>query len=185
MLLVSKKLNRYEKIRSSLADLTYATREQLRIINGLGGVRNANRILLDMERMGYVKSVRYDRKVYYVDTRLKRSEIQHILMRNNLFIKFGMPSDWKKEVPLRINGEVLLIPDAMFKRKGELNFVEIELMQAMKVNYDKIKRYKEISSIIFSQYNHTPTIIFHTVSDSRRLKLEKECEKLGVKYMII
>ena len=185
MLLISEKLSRYDKIQSSLADLTYATREQLQIINNLGGNRNSNRILLDMERMGYIKSVRYDRKIYYVDTRLKRSEIQHVLMRNNLYIKFGMPSDWKKEVPLRINGEVRLIPDAMFKRGGEIHFVEIDVMQAMKINYEKIRKYEDISKIISDQFKHRPTLIFHTISDSRRRKLKKACIKVGIKHKII
>lgn len=88
-------------IQSKLAELTYATSEQLRVINNLGGDRNARRILLDMEKEGYIKSIRLDKKIYYVDTRLQRKEIQHTLMRNDMYIKLNMPQDWQKEVPLR------------------------------------------------------------------------------------
>lgn len=185
MLAINEKLNRYETIQSNLVDLTYATREQLQVINNLGGDRNANRILLDMERMGYIKSVRYDKKVYYVNTRLKKKEVHHILMRNDLYIKYNMPSNWKKEVPLRKNGKILLIPDAMFTKNGEYYFVEVDYMQQMKMNYEKIDKYKEVSRMIFRQYKHHPTLIFYTLSGSRKEKIRRYSNKIGVKSIII
>ncbi len=185
MLLMSRKVSRYEQIQSSLVSLTYATRAQLQAVNDLGGERNARRILLDMERMGYIKSVRLDKKIYYVDTRLKRNEIQHTLMRNDLYIKMGMPKDWAKEKPIRSNGEILLIPDAMFTKRNEYHFVEIDNMQAMRINYDKIKKYKELSKMMFRQYKHHPTLIFYTLSDSRKNKIKSCCNKNGVKVVIL
>lgn len=185
MLAVKEKLNRYEQIQSKLVDLTYATREQLQVINNLGGDRNANRILLDMEKMGYIKSVRLDKKIYYVNTRLKKKEVQHILMRNDIYIMYNMPSSWQKEVPLRQNREILLIPDAMFKKNNEYCFVEVDYMQQMKVNYEKIEKYKEVSRMIFRQYKHHPTLIFYTLSESRKDKIRKYSNKIGVKSIII
>lgn len=172
-------------IQSKLAELTYATSEQLRVINNLGGDRNARRILLDMEKEGYIKSIRLDKKIYYVDTRLQRKEIQHTLMRNDMYIKLNMPQDWQKEVPLRKNGEILVIPDAMFKKNNEYHFVEIDNAQNMKTNYEKIKKYKEISKMIFNQYKHHPTLIFYTTSESRKKKLAARCNAARIKYKII
>src|SRR5699024_1070805 len=176
--------NRYEQIQSSLVDLTYATSEQLRVINNLGGDRNARRILLDMERMGYIKSIRHDRKIYYVNTRLRKKEIQHILMRNELYVKYGLPKDWKKEVPIRKNEEILVIPDAMFSIGGNYYFVEVDHMQQMKINYEKIEKYKEVGRMIFNKFKHHPTLVWYTISDNRKRKLEEKCREFGVKYVI-
>lgn len=95
-----------------------------------------------------------------------------------------MPADWRNEKPIKLNREVFLIPDATFKNKSEFQFVEIDNKQTMRTNVEKIKKYKELSSVIFNQFNHTPTLIWYTLSDVRRNKLKEICEKLGVKYII-
>src|SRR5690625_2842699 len=171
MRLTKQKLSRYDRIQLSLAKLTYATREQLQITNNLGGDRNARRILLDMERDGYIKSVRFEKKIYYpVYKRLQRSEIQHTLMRNDLYIKFNRPDDWAKEVPIKQNGEVALIPDAMFTKNGQYHFVEIDNKQSMRTNYDKIKRYADLFKMIFKQYKHHPTLIWRSEEHTSELQ---------------
>lgn len=193
--LTKQKINRQEMILLSLADLTYATLEQLRVINDLGGRRNAHRIVYAMEKDKLINSVRYEKKVYYLSnrgqerigkehTKLKRSWITHTLMRNDLYIKLGMPSDWRKEMPVRINGEVILVPDAMYKSRGEFVFVEIDNQQTMKSNADKIQKYKELSQVIFSKFNHTPTLIWYSLSDVKKEKLRAACKQHGVKFKI-
>ncbi|SET84309.1 Replication-relaxation [Oceanobacillus limi] len=190
-----KKVQRQERILSSLAKLTYATIEQLQVIEDLGGYRNTHRILHQMEKDKLIKSVRYEKKIYYLSNRgserigkggvnLKKSWIQHTLMRNDLYIKLGMPKDWQKEVPISKEEEVYLIPDAMYKNKGEYHFVEIDNTQTMKTNVEKINKYKYLSSDIFKQYNHIPTLIWYSLSDIRKEKLKKACEKHGLKYKI-
>jgi len=190
-----QKINRQEKILSVLADLTYATREQLQVINKLGGNRNARRILFEMEKDNLINSVRYDKKIYYLsnkgsdrvgknNSRLKKSWITHTLMRNDLYIKLGMPNDWKKEVPIKSNDEVLLIPDAMYKVNGEFFFIEIDNTQTMRTNYDKIKKYKELSRMIYQQHRHHLTLVWYSVSEIRKEKLRLSCEENGVKYKI-
>src|SRR5690606_6612046 len=158
---------REEKILLSLDELTYATREQLQIVNNLGGNRNAQRILQRMEKDKLIDSVRYEKKIYYLSNKgkqqigssqgeLKKSQIIHVLMRNDLYIRLGMPKEWYKERLVKW-GDNKLIPDATFKQKGEFHFVEIDNRQTMKTNEDKIKKYKELSHVIFQQYNHRPT----------------------------
>lgn len=182
MLMMSQKLNRYEQIQSSLADLTYATREQLQYINNLGGDRNARRILLDMERMGYIKSVRHERKIYFVNTRLKKKEIQHILMRNEMYIKCGMPFSWKKEAPIFMNGKKVIISDARYNAGDIYYFIEVDNTQNMRTNYDKIQRYAEVFEVI--KKKHYPNLIWYTLSEIRKNKLKKACENAGVNFKL-
>src|SRR5699024_7435835 len=131
------------------------------------GDRNARRVLYDLEKDKLIKSVRYEKKIYYLSNRgsdkigktgtnLKKSWITHTLMRNDLYIKLGMPNTWQKEIPINKNDAVFIIPDAMFKLNGEFYFVEIDNTQTMKTNIEKIKKYKELSSDIFTQFNHRP-----------------------------
>ena len=189
-----KKQQREEQILLSLDNLTYATRNQLQVVNNLGGDRNAQRILQRMEKDGLIKAARYEKKIYYLSNKgkqqigsdqseLKKSQIIHALMRNDLYIKFGMPADWKKEYRMKW-GENILIPDATFKSNGEFHFIEIDNKQTMATNIDKIKKYRELSHAIFNQYNHTPTLIWYTNSDVRRRKLSEACKKAGVKYVM-
>lgn len=186
-----KKEQREEMILSSLDNLVYATRKQLQIVNKLGGDRNAHRILHRMEKDHLLSSIRTEKKIYFLSNKgknviasnqgdLKKSHIQHNLMRNDLYIKLGMPASWKKEQPVSWNDNKL-IPDATFKT-DKFNFVEIDNLQNMKTNIDKLIKYKDLSEVIYSQYNHKPLIIWFTLSQARKDRLEKECIKLKLNY---
>ena len=190
-----KRKQREEKILLSFELLTYATRKQLQVVNNLGGDRNAHRILHEMEKDKSISSIRTEQKVYFLSNRgkerigstqgeLNKSQILHTLMRNDLYILLCQPSDWKKEKPIKLNGEVFLIPDASCMIKGEHHFIEIDNQQTMKTNIEKIKKYKELSKVIFDNYNHTPTLIWYTLSEIRKQKLKEVCETLGVKFRI-
>lgn len=178
-----------------MANLTYATREQLQEIEMLGGDRNARRILLEMENDNLISSIRREKKIYFLTnrgsdrvcrtkSRLKKSQITHTLMRNDLYIRLGMPSDWKKEVPIRMNDEVVLIADAMFSKSGQFHFVEIDNKQSMRTNNDKIKKYKDVFELIYKEYGHHAVLIWHTLSDVRKQRLKESCEKQGIKNII-
>ena len=189
-----KRVQREERILSRLDELNFATREQLQIIEGLGGDRNARRILSEMERDKLLLSVRYERKIYYLSNRgkerigsnqckLKRDKIKHTLMRNDMYIKLGMPADWKKEYPIKFGTETI-ITDAMYKKNGVFHFVEVDNVQTMKTNYEKIKKYKQLSELIKRQYNHAPVLIWYSLSDTRKSKLQDACIKNGLKFKI-
>ncbi len=178
-----------------MESLTYSTREQLQAIEQLGGERNARRILLEMEQKKLINSVRYDKKIYYLSNKgsdrigkggvnLKRSWIQHTLMRNDLFILLEQPSDWKKEFPVKRNGETYLIPDAMFKQHEIYHFVEIDNTQTMKTNLEKIKKYKDLFKDIEKQFKHKPVLIWYSLSPIRKEKLRDVCKKSGINFKI-
>lgn len=195
MIRTREKINRQEKILLSLAELTYSTSKQLQTIMQLGSNRNARRILYELEQDGLIKSIRYGKKIYYVtnkgndsigrgNTRLNRSEVQHCLMRNDLYIKLGTPATWKKEAAIMINKKPFIISDARFKRNNKYYFVEVDHKQSMRNNTEKIKKYKEVFTSIYRQEGYHPQLIWYTLSDARKKRLEKECIKEQVNYKI-
>src|SRR5690625_4544330 len=140
-----KRQKREERILSHLDRLNFATRKQLQVIENLGGDRNAQRVLKRMEKDRTLLSVRHEQKVYYLSSRgkerigsnqgrLKRNKIKHTLMRNDLYIKLELPSTWKYEVPINVNGKTLLIADAMYTKGKNYYFVELDKEQAMRTN---------------------------------------------------
>lgn len=186
-----KKNQREEQILMSLDKLVYATRKQLQIINNLGGERNAQRVLQRMEKDKMISSIRLEQKVYFLSNRgkerigsnqgeLNKKLITHTLMRNDLYIKLGMPEPWYKEKPINVNENPFLIPDATFKRRGEFHFVEIDNQQTMKTNVEKLKKYKELSKVIIEQYNHAPTLIWYTISKVRKEKIKRLSKELDL-----
>jgi len=192
---LKKKIQRQERILSSLNKLTYSTSEQINTIEKLGSDRNARKVLFELEEDKLIKSVRRNKKIYFVtnkgndligkgNTRLKRNEIDHSLMRNDLYIKLGMPDSWKKESRIIINKEVFLISDARFVRNGIQHYIEIDNKQTMRTNYDKIKKYAHLFKVIFRKYNHHPVLIWYTLSDVRKRKLSEACRNYGVKYEV-
>lgn len=188
-----RKEQREEQILLSLDDLTYATREQLQIINDLKGDRNAHRILHRMEKDKLISSIRTLRKIYFLSNKgknligskqgdLKKGLIEHTLMRNELYIKLGLPETWKKEAELIVNDEVVLISDARYKDNNRYVFVEIDNKQSMRTNFDKIKKYGEVFRVIRRQLNYNPQLIWCTWSNNRKEKLQRECENNAVSY---
>lgn len=194
MIQVKKRMERDQRILSRLDDLTYATREHLQILENLGGERNAQRIMQRLEKEKYVSSVRYEKKIYYLSKKgqreigsekdLKKRMIRHTIMRNDLYIKLGMPTGWKKEVQLKIDEEPFLIADAMYVKSGVYFFIEIDNQQTMKNNADKIRKYKEVSRVIFNQFGHHPVLVWYTLSEVRKRKLHDLCSKNGIKFVI-
>lgn len=194
MIQQKERQKREEQILLRLNELNFATRKQLQVIENLGGGRNAHRILHRMEKDKSLSSIRREQKIYYLSnrgkerigsnqSRLKRNKIKHTLMRNDLYIKLGMPHNWKNESRSIFNGNEI-ISDARFKRNGYYHFVEIDNIQTMKTNFNKIKKYKELFTLIYRQHSHHPTLIWYTLSTTRKEKLETACRKAGIKYQI-
>lgn len=195
MIQQKKRIKREEKILLRLDEFNFATRKQLQVAEKLGGDRNAQRVLQRMEKDRTISSVRREQKIYYLSNRgkeaigsnqskLKRNKIKHTLMRNDFYIEVGMPSTWRKEVPINVEGELFLIADAMYSIGNDQYFVEVDNVQTMRTNYDKIKKYKELSDIIYKHNNRHITLVWYTLSKVRKEKLRKECERHGVKYKI-
>lgn len=194
MIQAERRQARDEQILSRLDELTYATRKQLQILEGLGGERNAQRIIQRLEREKYISSIRQEMKIYFLNKKgqrqigsnkdLNKKWIRHTIMRNDLYIKLGMPADWQKEVKLNMNGELFLVADAMYSKNGINHFVEIDNQNTMNNNAEKIRKYKELFNAIFNQFKHHPVLIWYTLSDVRKEKLRGLCEKYQIRYVI-
>lgn len=193
-----ERLAREEKILSNLDKLGFANRRQLQIINELGGDRNANRILKEMEKDKLVKAIRFEEKVYFVAGSGKerigsgkaerKGLIVHTLMTNDLYIYLGMPSTWTLNQTIDINyqgQDLVIIPDAWYQQKGKHHFVEVDNMQQMKTNKEKIKKYKKLSEAIYDQQRHYPSILFYTLTEGRKRALEDAIQKEELKGHVL
>lgn len=190
----------------SLDKLGFATRSQLQQVHDLGTVRNANRILRDMSE--YIHHFRLFENVFYINKNgydfigldkepLKRnSHVEHYLMRNDMFIYYNCPDDWKNEYPVTFkskvdlgngiiqNKEKSIVPDAMFTVNKIYHFLEVDNLQNMKENKKKIDVYKDLALSIKEQFKHTPTIVYYTSSENRKSKLDEWCDRAGLHYRV-
>ncbi|WP_246586520.1 replication-relaxation family protein [Cytobacillus gottheilii] len=181
-----KNQKRIEEILLSLKKCDYLSREQLQRMHRLGQDRNAQRILSGMEE--YLSHFLENKmKVYYLNSagrdmvlsekvRKKTAQVNHYLMRNDLYIVCGRPISWQNEVKISIN-DISLIADAAFISNKLHHFVEIDYKQTMSQNIQKIKKYKKLST-----YNPQFVLIWVTTTDFRKKKLEQLCE--GLKYKV-
>lgn len=170
------------------------TRDQISEYFKLGKKRNANRVLRNLST--YLSSFRdgYDTIYYlnnlgciYVDcdkTRRVSSNVQHTIMRNDFWMFYNFPYDWKNEVKIS-DGQTNIVADSMFTRNGFKHFLEVDNIQKMKINQEKIKRYKTLSESLLLQFGYYPTIVWMTTTDLRRKNLEKACEGLKCKVYTI
>lgn len=163
------------------------TRSQLQIIHNLKGDRNANRFLNDISQ--YLCSFRHElEKVYYLSKegrervkhdviRKKTPNIQHFLLRNQLWIHLNCPSSWENEIKVNV-GDLSIVCDAKYEANGIPIFVEVDISQPMSVNKKKIEKYKKIHEMT----NQTFRLIWVTELESRRPKLNALC--MGLKSRV-
>ncbi|UOQ93430.1 replication-relaxation family protein [Halobacillus shinanisalinarum] len=133
------------------------TRSQLQTIHDLKGVRNTNRFLQSMG--DYLSCYRHGlENVYYLNKagrdqigsdviRKKTLQVQHFLLRNQLWIYLKRPKTWENEVKIKAAADLSIICDAKFERKGMPIFVEADVSQPMAVNKKKIDKYRKIQEV--------------------------------------
>lgn len=162
----------------SLKKLHYLSRSQLQRIHRLGGVRNANKVLSEMAE--YLHTTRLQENVYYLNatgrdrvgsTKVlkKTNQIEHYLMRNELYILNGCPSSWKQEIKLTIKGQITIVADALFIREKTYNICEVDNTQKMSVNREKAKKYRRLVEI--ANFEKQPKFIWITTTEYRRKQL--------------
>ncbi|MBM7633808.1 replication-relaxation family protein [Geomicrobium sediminis] len=166
------------------------TGQQLMRIHNTKSIANTNRLLRSMSE--YLHSFQHgNKKVYYLNKKgrecvnsskvvKKTNQIDHILMRNNLYIMYGFPSSWRNEARISI-GDRQVVADAFFKYEGKACFVEVDHRQAMKENVKKIERYNELSSNSEEPFN----LVWLTSLKSRESTLSKECIERGINHVVL
>lgn len=115
------------------------------------------------------------------------SQTIHSLLRNEVYIHFQCPQNWKNEYALEVNvkprkafdiavqgvsisSKRKIISDAVFKRNGYFHIIEVDNTQDMRANKKKIETYKEI---LPAYKDETPILYFFTKTESRKKKLQE------------
>ena len=185
---------RDEQILLLLKKFDFLTRDQLNSYFKLGTVRNTNYVLRNLSE--YLKTIRdgYQSIYYlsregreYVDcekVRKKGGHVQHIVMRNEIWLHFKCPKDWKNEVKIS-DEKTSVVADAVFTRNGFYHFLEVDNLQSMKENRAKINRYKELLDSLVKQFGYFPTLVWLTTTEHRRKQLESACNGLNFKVFTI
>lgn len=178
-----KKLSeREEQMLLLLKKFDFLTRDQLNSYFKLGSIRNANRVLYELT--DYLVSIRDGyQSIYYLSKhgreyvgcekiRKKGGHVQHVIMRNEFWLFYGCPIDWKNEIKVS-DGETQVVVDAMFSKYNLYHFLEVDNMQTMKENKSKIKRYIELlkNDLLVQKLFHFPKIIWLTTTELRRKQL--------------
>lgn len=193
---------RQEKILLSLNELKFATSEHIRVLHRLGSLRNALKVLNQMKEYLTIRK-HNGRNVYYLnnlgreiigaETEIKWSlTVDHHLLRNDMYVYFKLPHDWKAEQKITFkykNGlsykESTIIPDATFTLHNIYYFLEVDRTQSMSENKKKINQYKLLSPAIEEQFRHKPILVFYTTTESRKGLLEKLCSEVQLENIII
>ncbi|MER2111146.1 MAG: replication-relaxation family protein [Solibacillus isronensis] len=181
---------RNEQILLLLKKFDFLTRDQLNSYFKLGTVRNTNYVLRNLSE--YLKTIRdgYQSIYYlsregreYVDCekiRKKGGHVQHVVMRNEIWLHFKCPKDWRNEVKIS-DEKTSVVADAVFTRNGFYHFLEVDNLQSMKENRAKINRYKQLLDSLVKQFGYFPTLVWLTTTEHRRKQLEIACNGLNFK----
>lgn len=173
----------------------YLTTAQIRELHDLGGPRNAQRILADMERESLITSFYLDEKIHYLSaagrkmvdsTKIRKRTLQvpHFIIRNTVYIRFR-PSNWISEAKIQW-GDNTLIVDAFYVHNQQHYFLEVDRTQSMKQNENKIAQYKSLkeSGLYQNKYGTFPTVIFVTTTEHRKKRLRACMEGLKSEVLL-
>jgi Replication-relaxation len=180
------------KILYSLNSLGALSRSQIQYMFDLGSKRNANRVLQSIR--DYVNRKALKEYVYYLNkkgaemiggqvTVTGNSPLQHIVMRNDIYIFYHYPHDWKVEAKTRwIEGgkEYSIVSDARFTYHGQMYFLEVDIQQKMAENKRKVEKYAYLFRFIERQQIGEPILLWYTVSEVKKRQLEAWCKEYGV-----
>lgn len=179
--------------------------KHLQRIHDLKSYRNACRVVRQLEP--YTHQVFHEReKIIYLNKEgreligskkeVKRtSYMSHTLLRNEAYLYFNCPLDWRTEHTLETEEKVVtqfemiingkppvskkkVIADAIFTRNGYLHIIEIDNTRNMSDNKKKIELYREIMPKL-----QMPKLYFFTQTEERKRKLQEWAKGLKCEVM--
>jgi len=181
-------------ILSKLDKMGVLSRSQLQKIVGVHNVRTMNDILSSMGT--YLNHTRMMENVYYLSKQgrefigsntivKKTSQLEHKVMRNDMFIYYDYPTTWEQEKPFtftdgKTREKTKIIADAFFTMDNAHYFIEVDCQQKMIANYRKIDQYAKLFPAYERKYNVDCMLVFYTNSEFRQKKLIQYAEKNGV-----
>jgi hypothetical protein len=183
---IQKNRERTEEILHSLDKHQFMTRSQIQKLHNLGSDHNARRVLRNMD--DFLNFRHMQEKVYYLNKVGRERvgstkvihwipQVEHILMRNDLFLYFR-PIEWRIEEPVSV-GEFKIIPDVIGCKKmldrRRYFFVEIDNAQRWTNNLTKLKHYKRLKEYgtFQEQFGYFPNLVWLTKSSVRAAELRK------------
>ncbi|AIW03661.1 replication initiation protein [Bacillus phage Pascal] len=186
-------------ILSKLDEMGVLSRSQLQKIVGVYNVRTMNDILSSMGT--YLNHTRMMENVYYLSKQgreligstnivKKTSQLEHKIMRNDMYIYYDYPTTWEPEKPFIITDgktreKTKIIADAFFKMDNAHYFIEVDCQQKMIANYRKIDQYAKLFPMYEQKYKVSCMLIFYTNSEFRQKKLTQYAEKNGVEIGVL
>lgn len=177
----------------SLKKLDYLSRSQVQRMHDLGGERNARRVLCALKP--YIASFRSEtgENIYYLSkagrervqgdvARQKTIQAGHYLMRNDVFLHYLGNEDWKNEIRFHVEGVVTVIADAYFRFQQRRHFLEVDHLQHMSKNREKIERYKKLYStgVFQNKMKYFPRLVWVTLTETRRKQILEWCRGMDV-----
>ncbi|WP_412860257.1 hypothetical protein [Cytobacillus horneckiae] len=193
--MLSSTQSRIEELLTTIDRLGMVKIKHLQAIHDLKSYRNACRVVKQLN--SYVNETYHNKeKVIYLNKYgrdligstkedNKKHFMEHTFLRNDVYIHFNCPHDWKNEYPIEVennphsfginfgNMSVInkrkLIADAAFRRNGYLHLIEVDNLRKMIDNKKKVDTYREM----FPKLNdHTPILFIFTTTHDRRRKFE-------------
>src|SRR5690625_343054 len=189
-----KSIQRKENILLSLKKHDYLTIKQLQKLHDLKSDRNAYRVMKQLDP--YLNHFYEGQNIYYLNSkgrevvssekvRKKITNVDHYLMRNDLYIELGCPGTWKNEIKIisrSKKGDVTVVSDAHFTNSNRHSIVEIDNTQKMNKNRVKIDNYRRL--IERNAFGGMPELIWVTSTEYRKRKLLELCDGLDVKVFL-
>lgn len=141
----------------------------------------------------YVNTFRDVENIYFLNNkgreivdcdkiRKRTFNVDHYLMRNDIFIEYGCPITWENEmraISQGKSGKIVIVSDALFEIDKKYHIVEVDNTQKMKKNRVKIDKYRRL--IERNAFKGMPRLIWVTTTVHRKNKLLELCEGLDVK----
>jgi hypothetical protein len=190
-------LQKIETLLTTIDRLGVVKIKHLLEIHDLKSYRNACRII-NTQLRPYIHETYFQKeKIIYLNKKGRdliasdKPEFEvslqaiHSLLRNEVYIHFKCPKDWRNEYTLEVNikpknnfdimlkgftpiDKKKIVSDAAFKRNSYLHVIEVDNTQDMRINKKKIEMYKDI---LPAYKEETPILYFFTQTESRKKKL--------------
>ena len=106
-------------------------------------------------------------------------------MRNQFYVFTGCPKEWKNEIKLS-DGKITKVCDSWFKANEYMHILEVDRLQNMNENANKIKAYSEMQAggVIKKHLGYFPPLIWVTTTELRRKQLTRLCEQGELNFRI-
>lgn len=166
-------------------------------MHGLKSDRNARRVMEQLSDK--VNVIKGGENVYYLNAkgrevvncqkvRKSTGNVEHFLMRNALYIGYGMPASWKNEIKITSKGltkkdTVTNVADALFTLNGAYHIVEVDNTQTMAKNKVKMEKYRRlIERKAFG--DKMPNFVWVTKTPLRQQQITELCKGLNVSVFL-